>query len=68
MINPFMIPATFDLDDPSKTNDPFINLIDEFHKIPDKEAQRWQQYIFKYAAPVEIESAAWAQLILWRKV
>ena len=41
-------------------NGPFINLINKFHKIPDEEAQRWQKYICKYAAPVEIESAAWA--------
>ena len=60
MITPFMIPTQFDIDDPSKLNGPFINLIDDFHKIPDKGAQRWQKWICKYAAPVEIESAAWA--------
>ena len=60
MITPFLIPTTFDLNDPSKINGPFINIIDEFHKIPDEEAQRWQKYVCKYVAPVEIESAAWA--------
>ena len=60
MITPFLIPTQFDIDDPSKLNGPFINLIDDFHKISDGEAQRWQKWICKYAAPVEIESAAWA--------
>ena len=60
ILNPFLIPATFDLDVPSKINYPFINLIDKFHKIHDEEAQCQQQYVCKYAAPVDIGSVAWA--------
>ena len=60
MLTPYLIPETFDLDDPTLTKGPFTNLIDDFHVVSDEKAQLWQKYLRKYAAPVELESAAWA--------
>ena len=68
MLTPFLIPARFDLDDPALTAGPFTNLIVDFHKISDETAQRWQQYLRKYAAPVELESASWAVQIMERSM
>ena len=58
MITPYLIPETFDLDDPTLTKGPFTNLIDDFHAVSDEKAQLWQKYLLRYAAPVELESAA----------
>ena len=60
MLTPYLIPETFDLDDPTLTKGPFTNLIDDFHAVSDEKAQLWQKYLHKYAAFVELESAAWA--------
>ena len=64
MMTPFMVPSKFDINDPTKTRGPFTNLLDDFHKISDEIAQLWQQYLGKHAAPVELESDAWAVTIM----
>jgi len=64
MMTPFSIPATFDSDDSMKLTGPFTNMIVDFHKITDETARRWQQYLYKFAASVEIESDAWAVIIM----
>ena len=60
MLTPYLIPATFDLGDPTSTKGPFTNLIDNFHTVSDEKAQLWQRYLHKYAAPIELDSGAWA--------
>ena len=64
MMTPFGIPVTFNLDDSTKLTGPFTNMIVDFHKITDETARRWQQYLYKFAASVEIESDAWAVIIM----
>ena len=59
MLTPFLIPEQFKLDDMSLTRVPSTNLIDDFHKIPNKKAQLWQQYLCGYTAPIEVESNTW---------
>ena len=56
MLTPFLIPATFDLDDPTLMAGSFTNLSVDFHKISYDTTQLWQQFLQKYAAPVEIKS------------
>ena len=58
MLKPFLIPETLYLTDSTLTWGPFINLIDDFHKVSEETAQQWQQYLLKHAAPVELESAS----------
>lgn len=38
MLTPYLIPETFDLDDPTLTKGPFTNLIDDFHAVFDEKA------------------------------
>ena len=38
---PYLIPVTFDLDDPTLTKEPFTNLIDDFHTVSDEKDQLW---------------------------
>ena len=64
MMTPFMIPTTFDIDDPSQLSGPFRNLIDNFPNIPYEECERWQRYLHKFAANVEVESNNWAVEIM----
>ena len=64
MLTPFLIPAEFDIDDPSKLCGPFTNLITDFKEISDAKALEWQQCIHHYAANVELESKNWAEILM----
>ena len=45
MLDPFKIPTTFDLADPSRIAGPFIDLLKDFHLVSDVMAQSWQEYL-----------------------
>ena len=64
MLDPFKIPTTFDLADPSRIAGPFIDLLKDFHLVSDVMAQRWQEYLRMYAQDVELESDSWAAEIM----
>jgi len=68
MLAPFMVPAEFEIDDPTKLAGPFTNILVDFHKVSDGKIQLWQQYIHTHAAPVELESDKWAVAIMMKSM
>ena len=64
MLTPFLIPAEFDINGPSKLHGPFTNLITDFKDISDAKALEWQQYIPHYEANIELESKNWAAILM----
>ena len=64
MLDPFKIPTTFDLTDPSRIAGPFVDLLTDFHLVSDVTAQNWQEYLRLYAQDVELESDSWAAEIM----
>ena len=68
MLTPFAIPEQFDSENPSLTEGPFVNILEDFHKIPDEKVQRWQRYLKMHAAPVELESASWTAEIMQKSM
>ena len=64
MRSPFMIPTSFNLDDPSSVSGPFINILEEPDRVPLEVVLEWSRFLRKFAARVEIESASWAGKII----
>ena len=64
MLAPFLVPSEFDVDDPTKTKGPFIDITIDPHLVPDDVAKRWQVYLSVHAAEVDIESCSWAAMIM----
>ena len=64
MLTPFSIPARFNENDPASVRGPFVSLLTHFSTIEEEAVLSWQRFFNKFAAPVEIESAAWALDIL----
>ncbi len=53
---PFFILTDFDVDDPTKTKGPFIDLTKDFHLVTNERVQEWECYIKAHAAKVDIKS------------
>jgi len=64
MVTPFEIPAYFDEDDPGTVEGPFTNILLNPTAVPFEIVKAWMRFLKKYAAPVELESASWAEEII----
>ena len=64
METPFIVPAKFELGDPNSTQGPYTNLLDSYNLLTIDKVKDWQSFCSIYAAPVEAESANWADDIL----
>ncbi len=60
----FMIPTEFDINDTTKIKGPYINLLTDFDKISIETACRWQKYLLRCAADVELERTVWAEGVM----
>ena len=64
MVALFQMPSSFDVDDPSQTQGPFIDLLTQFHLVSDADALQWEQWLNKNASKEDLESCSWAAQIL----
>ena len=64
METPFIIPAKFELGNPNSTQGPYTNLLVSYNLLTIEQVKDWQRFCSIYAAPVEAESASWADDIL----
>ncbi len=54
MLTPFMVPTKFGINNIAKIKGPFINMLTNFDKIIIETACRWQKYLCRHAADVDL--------------
>ncbi len=64
MITLVMVSTKFDTNDITKVKGPFVNMLTDFDKISVETACRWQKYLSRCAAEVELESTVWAEGVM----